>query len=86
MRTLLLPTKGISPDRALLTIGSQLLPELSEPTSVSVLWERFSVSRDELPGYSNVTFDWFSLAVTTLFAMGLIDWTDDGRLRCVDVR
>jgi hypothetical protein len=27
-----------------------------------------------------VTFDWFSLALAALFAVGAIDWTPDGRL------
>ena len=40
---MLLPTKGVSSDRALITIGAEILDELHDPSSVSTLWERFSV-------------------------------------------
>ena len=44
---MLLPTKGISPDRALLTIGSDLLIVLRRPTTVSALWDRFNSSKNK---------------------------------------
>ncbi|MGW5752893.1 ABC-three component system middle component 6 [Nocardia rhamnosiphila] len=78
---MLLPTKGVSPERALITVGSELLEELRDPISVSTLWERYSARhrKSEKPG--RITFDWFSLALAALYAMGLIDAIEDGRLR-----
>lgn len=77
---MLLPTKGISPDRALLTIGSDLLIALRRPTTVSALWDRFNASKSK-DGSGRITFDWFSLALATLYSLGLIEITPDGYLR-----
>ena len=76
---MLLPTKGLSAERALLTVGSEILPLLERPTSVSGLWDRFA-SRRAQSRSERITFDWFSLSLTALYAMGLIDWTADGQL------
>lgn len=76
---MLLPTRGLSAERALLTIGAEILPLLDRPSSVSGLWDRFA-SRRAASRSERVTFDWFSLSLTTLFAIGLIDWTADGQL------
>ncbi|WP_107659196.1 ABC-three component system middle component 6 [Nocardia suismassiliense] len=78
---MLLPTKGVSPDRALITIGSELLEELRDPLSVSALWRRYDSRQREAKTSGRITFDWFSLALATLYAMGLIDMFDDGRVR-----
>ncbi len=74
---MLLPTKGIPPESALLSIGANVLGLLAEPTSVSSLWERYQskhVSRGtNRPG---ISFDWFSLALTFLFGIGVIEMTN----------
>lgn len=78
---MLLPTKGISTGRALITVGSDVLSVLSTPTSVSGVWERFNTLPSRRARREQVTFDWFSLALSVLFAIGAIDWTEDGLLR-----
>lgn len=78
---MLLPTKGVSSDRALITIGSDLLEELRDPMSVSALWERFNVRERSTSRGSRVTFDWFTLALSALYAMNLIDTSSDGLVR-----
>ena len=78
-RSLLLPNRGLSAERALLTIGAEILPLLDRPSSVSGLWDRFSTGRAESRS-ERVTFDWFSLSLTALYAIGMIDWTADGQL------
>lgn len=76
---MLLPNRGLSPERALLTVGSEILPLLDRPSTVSALWDRFSAGR--LASHAErVTFDWFSLSLTALYIVGLIDWTEDGEL------
>jgi hypothetical protein len=55
---MILPTKHLSEDRALLTVGGQLLGLLEKPKTVSVLWEDFKARPDAgVP----VPFDWFVL-------------------------
>ena len=77
---MLLPTKGIEPERALLKVGADLLELLDEPVTVSALWERFCTSsknQDQL----RITFDWFALALAMLFALQAVEWDKSGLLR-----
>jgi len=78
---MLLPTKGIGRDRALLTIGSRIVALLDRPLSVTAVWDRFGASQPESRFSELITFDWFVLALSALHALDLIDWTPDGRLR-----
>lgn len=78
---MLLPTKGISLERALITVGSEILEELRDPISVSALWDRFNTRRYSSPQAPRVTFDWFTLALSVLYALRLIDRSDDDLIR-----
>lgn len=69
---MILPTKGISPDRALLTVGAQILTALDEPSTISGLWHSVRQSRAQKEGSTPLTFDWFVLALDLLFAVGAI--------------
>ncbi|EEZ92102.1 hypothetical protein HMPREF0578_1431 [Mobiluncus mulieris 28-1] len=77
---MLLPTKGISPQRALLTVGGSLLSLLDSPATVSGLWERFSNSFRGDENADKVTFDWFALALSMLFAIRVVSWNESGQL------
>ena len=66
---MILPTKHLSEDRALLTVGGQLLGLLEKPKTVSVLWEDFKARPDaEVP----IPFDWFVLALDFLACTGTV--------------
>lgn len=67
---MILPTKGIAPDKALLSIGAFILHELVEPKTVSRLWA--DLRRVE-EGPPNLTFDWFVLALDLLYLMGALE-------------
>ncbi|MDO5286941.1 MAG: hypothetical protein Q4G45_09015 [Actinomycetia bacterium] len=80
---MLLPTKGISPDRALLSVGGTLVELLQTPATVSGLWERFQARTASQGRGQRVTFDWFALALSMLFAVGVVRWNDAHELeRC----
>jgi hypothetical protein len=68
---MILPTKGIAPDKALLSIGAFVLRELDEPKTVSRLWADL---RQVEEGPPDLTFDWFVLALDLLFLMGTLDY------------
>ena len=68
---MILPTKGIAPDRALLTIGGELLRLLDEPKTVSRVWEE--VSRGRSTTRESISYDWFVLALDFLFAAKAVD-------------
>jgi len=78
---MLLPTKGVSSERALMTIGADILAELVDPLSVSALWERFSSRESSVARGRRITFDWFTLALAALYTMNLIETSTDGFIK-----
>ena len=82
---MILPTKGISADRALITIGALSLEKLKSPMSLSALWQEYNLYSIRHDITEIVTFDWFTYSLSMLFALGLIDWTDEGYLRRINV-
>jgi hypothetical protein len=71
---MILPTKHLPTERALLTVGAQLLTHLQEPKSVSRLWS--DIKHDPSQGNS-LSFDWFVLALDLLSAMGIIHFANE---------
>ena len=67
---MILPTKHIPEDEALLGVGGAILRHLKGPMTVSSLWER---ARTE-PNVGN--FERFVLASTLLYVIGAIDMKD----------
>jgi len=76
---LILPTKRLPEDRALLTVGADVLLMLSRPKTVSSLWEDIKNRRVEGKICAPLPFDWFILALCLLRALGAVDMRD-GRL------
>lgn len=79
---MILPTKGIHPSKALLTVGGMIIDELDEPRTVSRVWTniRDNYADDE---HGGITFDWFVLAVTLVYSLGRLELGDDGFLNRV---
>ena len=77
---MLLPTKGIEPQRALLTIGASIISLLDSPATISGLWERFSDCSHGNREDCGISFDWFVLAVTMLFAINAVAWNESDQL------
>lgn len=74
---MILPSKHLREDRALLTIGAEVLTLLREPKTVSRLWTELKRARE-----GTLAYDWFILSLDLLFSMGLIEF-DQGRVaRC----
>lgn len=73
---MILPTKHLPQDRALLGIGAEILGELTEPRSVSELWEAVQKARGRNPSAAPLSFDWFVLALNLLYAISAIDHRD----------
>ena len=78
---MILPAKGLSERRALLTVGSEVLVVLSAEQSVNSTWSATKVRWDRLPGQERLTFDWFVLALSMLYACEMIEMTAEGLLR-----
>jgi hypothetical protein len=57
----------------LIAIGAQVLARLSEPKTVSRLWDETKHARDPKLGYSPVSFDWFVLSLSFLYGVKAIE-------------
>ena len=66
---MILPSKHLGADRALITVGAELLELLPEPKTVSRLWTELKRRRAEVVP---IMYDWFILALDMLFALGLV--------------
>lgn len=77
---MILPTKHIRSDRALLTVGGNLLGHLHEPITVSGLWDSIRDRRGDRTENAPINYDWFVLALDLLFMVGAIE-LDRGLIR-----
>jgi len=74
---MILPSKHLSQNRALLTVGGRILQHMSQPTTISSLWEELprqnSAGRNDAPP---LRYDGFVLALDLLFLIGAIEFQD----------
>jgi hypothetical protein len=77
---MILPTKHIRPERALLTIGWEILAALRGPMTVSRVWDEVRRRRGEAAESAPIAYDWFVLALDLLFAMKAVEF-EEGLLR-----
>ena len=76
---MILPTKRLPQDRALLAVGADVLVMLDRPQTISKLWDDLKRKRGERAASAPLPFDWFLLSITLLFALGAVDLRE-GRL------
>lgn len=70
---MILPTKHLSQDRALLTVGARLLTHLTRPKTVSALWEEISHAPNVADGKrATLRYDAYVLALDLLFLIEAI--------------
>jgi hypothetical protein len=78
---MILPTKSIGQDLALLTVGAQIIQQLERPATVSAAWDRVTSFRTSINAPSALPFWWFALALDLLFTMGAIELADGQLMR-----
>ncbi len=74
---MILPTKHLSQERALLTVGARLLTHLAQPRTVSSLWEE--LTRSVITAERKKTtlrYDAYVLTLDLLFLLGAIELQD----------
>lgn len=74
---MILPSKHLSQDRALLTVGARILRNLHQPKTVSALWEECVRVGQGIP-HAAPTFSYngFVLTLDVLFLIGAIEMED----------
>lgn len=75
---MILPTKRITAEKALIGLGARVLRHLREPQTVSKIWE--DIQNDS---GARVQYDWFVLSLDLLFLLNAIEYRE-GRLRKVN--
>ncbi len=76
---MILPTKRLPQDRALLAVGADVLVMLVRPQTVSKLWDDMKRKRFDRGSSTPLPFDWFLLSLSLLFALGAVELRE-GRL------
>ena len=76
---MILPSKGVHPRQALLTIGGEILDVLDEPMTVSKVWAVIR-GRRASKGDVAIGFDWFVLALDLLCVLDVVVLGEDGFL------
>ena len=74
---MILPTKHITPQNSLLGISAVILSKITAPQTVTSLWEKTR----KIPEIAS--FERFSLALSFLFTVGLIEF-DNYKIRKVN--
>jgi len=77
---MILPTKHLRVDRSLLYVGAEVLSLLSEPKTVSRLWDELKHLRTRAGSESPLGYDWFVLSLDLLYMLGIVAF-DRGRIR-----
>jgi len=77
---MILPTKHLRSERAMLTVGAEVLELLTEPKTVSRLWDELGHTTSEPSSKRIVTYDWFVLTLDLLYILGTVEM-DHGRIR-----
>lgn len=72
---MILPSKHLPQDRALLTVGGQILTFLARPKTVSALWDELNRQDRGMDAIRTrrITYDWFVLALDLLYSLGTIE-------------
>jgi hypothetical protein len=73
---MILPTKHLAQDRALLTIGAAILPKLKQPLTVSALWEQLSGEPTFMTTAAPLRYDSFVLTLDLLYLIGAVQLED----------
>lgn len=71
---MILPAKHLPPERCLSGIGAVIVAQLNEARSVSETW----ILTSRAYGGRPITFDWFVLALSWLYAVNAIDYDSWG--------
>ena len=69
---MILPTKHMATDRALLGVGGEVLRALATPKTMSALWDEVRAG-DRREQQAAIDYKWFVLALDLLFMLGAVE-------------
>lgn len=77
---MILPTKGLAEERALLTVGAAVISLMKHPMTVSEIWDSYKANYSNSDGESLITFDWLALTLAFLYSIKVLEEGNCGRL------
>lgn len=80
---MILPTKHVRPDRALIGVGAEVLNILKRPMTMSRLWDEMRGRRSLHAPNAPIDYHWFILSLDLLFIIGAVEF-DRGVVRRVE--
>ncbi|MBF0383465.1 MAG: hypothetical protein HQL69_20790 [Magnetococcales bacterium] len=69
---MILPTKHIRADRALIGVGGEILNALNQSMTVSRLWDTIRSQRAAAVPPTPIAYEWFVLALDLLYLIGAV--------------
>jgi len=77
---MILPTKHVRAERALIGLGAEVLEILKRPMTISRLWDEIRGRRAKHAPSAPIDYGWFVLALDLLYTIGVLDF-DRGLVR-----
>lgn len=71
---MILPTKHVEPERALIGVGAEILAALSRPMTMSRLWDALRNRRSVIVPNAPLDYEWFVLALDFLYTISAIEF------------
>lgn len=71
---MILPTKHVRPERALIGVGAEVLDILKQPMTMSRLWDEVRGRRSLHTPNSPISYQWFVLSLDLLYMVGALDF------------
>lgn len=76
---MILPSKHLSPDRAIISVASEIFELIGKRSTVSSVWNEFQNKCKAGMRQDDIPYDWFILSLDFLFLIGAIEGSN-GRL------
>ena len=73
---MILPSKHISQERSMLTVGARILQHLSQSKTISAIWEELLPNTTDHTDVSPLRYDGFVLALDLLYLVGAVELKD----------
>ena len=71
---MILPTKHIRPERALLGVGAEVISALDRPMTMSKLWDAIRCRRSAVTSNPVIDYRWFVLTLDLLYTIRAIEY------------
>jgi hypothetical protein len=71
---MILPTKHVRADRALIGVGAEVLEILKRPMTMSMLWDEIRGQRTLHTPNAPIEYEWFVLSLDLLYLIGAVEF------------